>query len=194
MLLVFFVTSRGRITMTGRLSSARIGLQATTHRILIGQIKCTPGSREAYSGGANANQPGSDDLLDGEGLNDQGTPNDRTDGVYSNVVDSEHTGANKHKRGDALDGLIDVIGKLHEDTNARLDRLLARIGYEFDVTKARKDVFHMMGLIPRLTLSQVFIASDAILARVERLDYFMSLPEGARQLYVWHALEHYTGN
>ncbi|KAG6392062.1 hypothetical protein SASPL_146268 [Salvia splendens] len=152
------------------------------------------GSREAYSGGANANQPGSDDLLDGEGLNDQGTPDDRTDSVYSNAVESERTGAKKRKRGDALDGLIDVIGKLHEDTNARLDRLSARIGYEFDVTKARKEVFHMMGLIPGLTLSQVFIPSDAILARVERLDYFMSLPEGARQPYVWHALEHYTCN
>ncbi|XP_041999131.1 uncharacterized protein LOC121748702 [Salvia splendens] len=152
------------------------------------------GSREAYSGGANANQPGSDDLLDGDGLNDQGTSNDRTDSVYSNAVDSERTGENKRKRGDALDGLIDVIGKLHEDTNARLDRLSTLIGYEFDVTKARKEVFHMMGLIPGLTLSQVFIASDAILARVERLDYFMSLLEGARQPYVWHALEHYTGN
>ncbi|KAG6410976.1 hypothetical protein SASPL_129049 [Salvia splendens] len=113
---------------------------------------------------------------------------------HSFAVDSERRGARKRKRGDALDGLIDVLGKLHEDTNARLDRLSDRIGYEFDVTKARKEIFQMMGLIPGLTMSQVFIASDAILARVERLDYFMSLPEGARQPYVWHALEHYTSN
>lgn len=152
------------------------------------------GSRAAYSGGTNANQPGTDDMLEGEGLNDHGTPDDRTDSVYSNTVESERTGPKKRKRGDALDGLIEVIGKLHDDTNARLDRLTDRIGYEFDVTKARKEVFNMMGQIPGLTLSQVFIASDAILARIERLDYFMSLPEGAREPYVWHALEHYTGN
>ncbi|KAG6391419.1 hypothetical protein SASPL_149173 [Salvia splendens] len=136
---------------------------------------CVSGSRDSNNPGAYASQP--------EGEDD-----------YAGVVDSERRGARKRKRGDALDGLIDVLGKLHEDTNARLDRLSDRIGYEFDVTKARKEVFQMMGLIPGLTLSQVFIASDAILARVERLDYFMSLPEGARQPYVWHALEHYTSN
>ncbi|KAG6421990.1 hypothetical protein SASPL_118556 [Salvia splendens] len=155
---------------------------------------CASGSRDSNNPGADGSPPEGEDVYDGVGLNDRVPPDEQTDSVYSNAVDSERRGARKRKRGDALDGLIDVLGKLHEDTNARLDRLSDRIGYEFDVTKARKEVFQMMGLIPGLTLSQVFIASDAILARVERLDYFMSLPEGARQPYVWHALEHYTSN
>ncbi|KAG6418912.1 hypothetical protein SASPL_121119 [Salvia splendens] len=117
---------------------------------------CASGSRDSNNPGADASQPEGEDVYDG-------------------VVDSERRGARKRKRGDALDGLIDVLGKLHEDTNARLDCLSDRIA-------------------SGLTMSQVFIASDAILARVERLDYFMSLPEGARQPYVWHALEHYTSN
>ena len=129
---------------------------------------------------------GADDHFDRVRANNHGTSDDLTVSVYSNAVDSQRNqrAPKKRKRGDLIDGLIDVIGQLHEDTNARLDRLSAHIGYEFDLTKARKEVFEMMGAIPGLTLSQVFIASDAILSRVGSLDYFMSLPEGARQAYV----------
>ena len=104
------------------------------------------GSRDSNTGRhLNESQPGWDDGYEGVGMNDHGTADDHTDSVHSNVVDSERPAAKKkRKRGDAFDGLIDVTGKLHDDTNARLDRLSARIGYEFDVTKARKEVFQMM--------------------------------------------------
>ena len=135
-----------------------------------------------------------DAYVDGVDATAPASLSDQTDSVFSNAVESQGTArvAKKRKRGASLDGFADVMAKLHEGTNARLDHLATRIGYEFDVTKARKELFQMMSLIQGLTLAQVFIASDAILAKGERLDYFMSLPEGAREAYVWHALEHYT--
>lgn len=95
---------------------------------------------------------------------------------------------------DALDRLVDVIGKMHEDTNKRLEYLANRIGYEFDLTKARKEVFPLVGVIPGLTLDQVFDASAFILSKVEHLDFFMSLHEVAKQAYVYRALEKLHGN
>ncbi|KAG6410223.1 hypothetical protein SASPL_128276 [Salvia splendens] len=88
--------------------------------------------------------------------------------------------------------LVDVIAKMHEDTNARLEHLANRIDYEFDVKKAQKQLFELIGVISGLTLGQVFDASDVILEKIERLNYFMSLPPGAKEVYVWHALEKYN--
>ena len=60
----------------------------------------------------------------------------------------------KRKGRDALDGLVEVIMKMPKDTNARLQYLATRIGYEFDWTKARKDVFKLVGLyLPKLGTS-----------------------------------------
>lgn len=86
---------------------------------------------------------------------------------------------------------MEVIGKMHETTSARLEYLGTRIGYEFDLTKARKDVFELVANINGINLAEVFDASDFILEKVECMDFFMSLPEVARHAYVFRALEKY---
>ncbi|KAL1556768.1 hypothetical protein AAHA92_12348 [Salvia divinorum] len=47
----------------------------------------------------------------------------------------------KRKCGDEGDGLLNLLGKLHAETNARLETLAARIGYEMDLGKARQETF-----------------------------------------------------
>ena len=145
--------------------------------------------------GYGSNYAGDDVSDEGEG-NDSSSPIGGQDSIYSTPSGGSDSAkaTKKRGRGDSLDGIVDVLTKMHEDTNARLEYLSTRIGYEFDVTKARKELFVLISAIPGLTLSQVFKASDAILAKGERLDYFMSLPENARHAYVWHALENYVGN
>ena len=79
----------------------------------------------------------------------------------NNVVDdsSAHSGQNtsgpsqappkpKRKRtvSDDDSGFIDMLGKMHTETNARLDTLAARIGYEMDLGKARKEIFRYLCL------------------------------------------------
>ncbi|KAL1554873.1 hypothetical protein AAHA92_15381 [Salvia divinorum] len=134
---------------------------------------------------------GAEDMVDAADEVDGAPHEETTDSVYSSAQQSSSAGvAGKKQKGrDALDDLIEVIGKMHQDTNARLQYLATRIGYEFDLTKARKEVFELVGVIPGLSLEQVLDASEIILAKVERLDFFMSLPEGARQVYVYRALE-----
>ncbi|KAL1569476.1 hypothetical protein AAHA92_00951 [Salvia divinorum] len=92
----------------------------------------------------------------------------------------------------AIDGLLNILGKMHEDTNARLQCLTLRIGYEYDLSKARKEVFEVLGRIPELTLKQRYEAGDIILEKVQRLDFFLGMPEEARLGYVEHALEKYN--
>ncbi|KAL1559742.1 hypothetical protein AAHA92_10050 [Salvia divinorum] len=123
---------------------------------------------------------------------DNASPDSQTDSVFSSAIGSQKEGGQpkkKRKGVSALDGLVDVIAKMHEATNMRLEYLANRIGYEFDLTKARKEVFQLVGTIPGLSLMQVFDASENILSKVEHLDFFMSLPEMARQAYVFRALD-----
>lgn len=88
-----------------------------------------------------------------------------------------------------IDGLLDMLGKMHEDTSERLQNLTARIGYEYNLQKARKQVFAVLGRIPELTIKQRYEAGDVIVEKVERLDFFLGMPEDARLGYVEHALE-----
>ncbi|KAG6386932.1 hypothetical protein SASPL_152112 [Salvia splendens] len=85
-----------------------------------------------------------------------------------------------------------AAGENAHDTNARLEHLASRIGYEFDVEKAQKQLFELIGVIHRLTLGQVFDASDVILEKIERLNYFMSLPPRAREAYCFFTLDRDT--
>ncbi|XP_042044750.1 uncharacterized protein LOC121790663 [Salvia splendens] len=122
---------------------------------------------------------------------DHTSPATNYDSAFSSAKDGAPQACNKKKRKsrDDFDDLVQVISKMHESTNDRLEHLAKRIGYEFDLTKARQEVFELVGGIPGLTLGQIFDASDFILEKVEKLDFFMSLPPMAKQAYVYRALE-----
>ncbi|KAG6394577.1 hypothetical protein SASPL_145166 [Salvia splendens] len=85
-------------------------------------------------------------------------------------------------------GLVHLLEKLHEDTNKRLDTLSLRIGYEFDLSKARKDVFQLLGKLPGLTREQKFDVGEILLEKVERLDFFLGMQDEDRSAYVLRAL------
>ncbi|KAL1548833.1 hypothetical protein AAHA92_17017 [Salvia divinorum] len=123
--------------------------------------------------------------------NDHVSPDTTDESAFSSAKESGPPARTNKKRkgGDDFEGLVQVIAKMHDSTNERLKDLANRIGYEFDLTKARKEVFELVGGIPGLTLGQIFDASDFILEKVERLDFFMSLPQVAKQAYVYRALE-----
>ncbi|KAG6435856.1 hypothetical protein SASPL_100737 [Salvia splendens] len=95
------------------------------------------------------------------------------------------------KNDTSVDGLIEMLGKMNHDTNARLDCLSKRIGYEFDLSKARKDVYVELGRIPGLSRVQKFNVGEIILEKVERLDFFLGMPDEDRLAYVVHALAKY---
>lgn len=56
----------------------------------------------------------------------------------------------KRKSYDDDSALLNLLGDLHAETNACLDKLTARIGYEIDLGQARKEIFRHLGNIPEL--------------------------------------------
>lgn len=81
---------------------------------------------------------------------DNGPPNAAGESINSSGRESQSTtrSAKKRKMADPIEGLVDVIAKMHNDTNARPGHLASRIGYEFDVEKAQKQLFELIGVIP----------------------------------------------
>ncbi|KAG6405281.1 hypothetical protein SASPL_132868 [Salvia splendens] len=86
-------------------------------------------------------------------------------------------------------GLIEMLGRMQDDTNDRLDKLTNRIGFEFDLSEARKEVIDILSGVPDLTLVQQIDASEIIIDKVERVELFMRLPETSRLTYVMRVLE-----
>ena len=94
----------------------------------------------------------------------------------------------------SIDGLVQLLTKLHDDTNDRIQSLSLRIGYEFDLSAARKQVYEMLGKLPALSKAQKFDAGELILRKVDRLDFFLGIPQEDREDYVLHALERFGHN
>ncbi|KAG6433261.1 hypothetical protein SASPL_104869 [Salvia splendens] len=63
-------------------------------------------------------------------------------------------------------GLIEMLGRMQDDTNDRLDKLTNQIGFEFDLSEARKEVIDILSGIPDLTLVQQIDASEIIIDKV----------------------------
>ena len=122
---------------------------------------------------------------------DASSPHGESDSVFSTPRETPTNKVQRKKRKvmSEMNGMVEMLAKMHTATNERLELLATRIGYEFDLTKARKEVFDLVGVIPGLTIMQQFMACGFILHKVECLDFFMSLPAAAKQEYVMMALE-----
>lgn len=98
--------------------------------------------------------------------------------------------SNKKRKGDdGLDRMYTLLHKMHEDANSRLQLLSTRIGYEVDLSQARKDVFDRLGDIPGLSMDDKFDVCEMLAKEPDRLDIFMGLPEIARYAYVMRVLQ-----
>ncbi|KAG6430448.1 hypothetical protein SASPL_108515 [Salvia splendens] len=56
----------------------------------------------------------------------------------------------KRKVEDKMDGVLTLMGQLHSDTNDRLTEISKRIGYEFNLSNKRAEVFDQLKGLPRL--------------------------------------------
>ncbi|KAG6437012.1 hypothetical protein SASPL_101919 [Salvia splendens] len=106
-------------------------------------------------------------------------------------LNARPAGGKKRKADLSIDDLIELLGKMNDATNARLEILSLRTGYEFDLSKARKEVFVELGRLPGLTREQKFDAWEIILEKVERLDFFLGLSDDDRITFVFRVLAKY---
>ncbi|KAL1558606.1 hypothetical protein AAHA92_09050 [Salvia divinorum] len=97
--------------------------------------------------------------------------------------------AKKRKAGEALDGILEMMNRMNDDTNERLRTLSARIGYEFDLTTKREAMLQLLGVVQGLTKKQKFSAAKILVKETELLDLFRGMDEADRPDFVMFLLE-----
>ncbi|XP_047983169.1 uncharacterized protein At2g29880-like [Salvia hispanica] len=97
--------------------------------------------------------------------------------------------ARKRKNSDDSDGLLQLLEKLHTETNSRLDNLSNRIGYEIDIGKSRQAVFEQLSGISGLSDRDRYDLCDIIGKENTRLEIFMGIPPEKKAGYVYRVLE-----
>ncbi|KAG6404462.1 hypothetical protein SASPL_136710 [Salvia splendens] len=85
--------------------------------------------------------------------------------------------------------LMEFLGNLHERTDARLEMISKRIGYEFDMGQARQEVFDKLGTVEGLTLSQRYRLCNILGDKPQRLEVFIGMPVNARLGYLLCLIE-----
>lgn len=95
----------------------------------------------------------------------------------------------KRKMDDKIDGVLALMSQIHTDTNERLKEISSRIGYDFDLSTKRSEVFQQLKAIPGLTLKQQFYISKKPVEEPELMDLFRGLPEIDRGAFVFDLLE-----
>ncbi|KAG6394214.1 hypothetical protein SASPL_144795 [Salvia splendens] len=104
-------------------------------------------------------------------------------------INKTSSGSRKKESSDAV--LMEFLGNLHAETNARLEMISARIGYDFDMGKARQDVFEKLGMVEGLTLPQRYLLCNILGDKPQRLEVFMGMQANARLGYVLCLIDEY---
>ncbi|KAL1536951.1 hypothetical protein AAHA92_29519 [Salvia divinorum] len=109
--------------------------------------------------------------------------------IVPNVPNIPNKATRKRKAVDPMEKVIDLMNRMHEDTKEHLKTLLTRIGYEFDLSAKRIEVFDQLGGVPGFTLKHKFYVGHKLVKEPELIDLFKGLPEIARPAYVMVLLE-----
>ncbi|KAL1559032.1 hypothetical protein AAHA92_09421 [Salvia divinorum] len=78
---------------------------------------------------------------------------------------------------------------LHAETNSRLEIISLGIGYEFDLGKARQEVFDKLGNVEGLTFDERYKLCDILGDKSQCLEVFMGMPPNARLGYMTRLLK-----
>ncbi|XP_057766301.1 uncharacterized protein LOC130986786 [Salvia miltiorrhiza] len=123
-----------------------------------------------------------DDVFEGEAVEESTAQSTKLEATTSG-------NKKKRKQSDESGNVFAYLGEISRNTGQRLDTLSSRVGYEFDVSKARKEVFEQVSLLPDLSLEQIFDVTELLAYKVERLDIFLGLPAEARFAYTMRLLQ-----
>ncbi|KAK6139275.1 hypothetical protein DH2020_026980 [Rehmannia glutinosa] len=94
---------------------------------------------------------------------------------------SKKSNSKKRKSKDPIDEkFVEIMGKYYSDTNQRLGEIAKRIGYEFDASKKRTDVYEALRRLPGLNMSQKIYVAKLLVNNSKDLDLFFSLPDEER--------------
>ncbi|KAL1559484.1 hypothetical protein AAHA92_09821 [Salvia divinorum] len=110
-------------------------------------------------------------------------------GNSEKLTSTNKTGSLKRKQVSTDVQLMEFLANLHAETNSHLEVISSRIGYEFDLGKARQEEFEKLGNVDGLTLDQRYELCDILGDKPQRLEVFMGMPANARLGYVLRLIE-----
>ncbi|KAG6411701.1 hypothetical protein SASPL_129785 [Salvia splendens] len=99
-------------------------------------------------------------------------------GKQTSINKSGESQKRKHDGADAA--LMEFLSNLHTETNVRLEVISSRIGYEFNLGKAKQDVFDKLETVQGLTLDQRYELCNILSDKPQRLEVFMGMRASAR--------------
>ena len=118
------------------------------------------------------------------------TPNQNNiSGNTEQQASSTKSGSQKRKLHPADAALMEFLGNLHADTNSQLDAISQRIGYEFDVAKARETIYTKLGSVEGLTLAHKYKLCNILGDKPQRLEVLNGIPECDKLGYVLMLIE-----
>ncbi|XP_057777030.1 uncharacterized protein LOC130995674 [Salvia miltiorrhiza] len=106
-----------------------------------------------------------------------------------NVSERPRSSRKKRKQDESIERLLDALVQLGRNTDKRLEHIGTRTGYEFDLSKARTEVYETLSAIPGLSKRDKFEVCETLTEKVERLELFMGLPKEARMDYLLYVLD-----
>ncbi|KAG6388822.1 hypothetical protein SASPL_150258 [Salvia splendens] len=98
-------------------------------------------------------------------------------------ISGTKAGSSKWKASDSDGSLMVFLANLHAETNARLEAISTKIGYEFNIGLARHAVFKKLGGVDGLTLAQRYKLCNILSDKPQRLEFFNGMPPKARLGY-----------
>lgn len=101
--------------------------------------------------------------------------------------------AKKRKVHDPLQGVCELLSEMNRSQNVRLEHLANRIGYEFDMGKARQETLKQLKEIPGLSRENRYTVLELVAFKAERLEIWKSMDNEARADYVDHLLSNRCG-
>ncbi|KAG8390827.1 hypothetical protein BUALT_Bualt01G0124000 [Buddleja alternifolia] len=78
------------------------------------------------------------------------------------------------------DPFVEAINVFCDKLDARFDDIAKRIGFEYDVSNARKEVYGALGRIPGLLVREKLTVAKFLVNKTADLDLFFSLPDKDR--------------
>ncbi|XP_057773536.1 uncharacterized protein LOC130992803 [Salvia miltiorrhiza] len=103
--------------------------------------------------------------------------------------DAVRAKSKKRKHSGAEDRMFEALVAITRGTEDRLETIAGRMGYDFDISKARKELYSQLSSITGLSQKAIFEVTDLLAKEVERLDVFSSLPWEAKPDYIYYLLE-----
>ncbi|KAG6423820.1 hypothetical protein SASPL_114223 [Salvia splendens] len=85
--------------------------------------------------------------------------------------------------------LMDFLSKLHDATNARLEVISSKIGYDFDLGQSCQAVYDKLGGVEGLTIAQKYRLCNILGDKPQSLEVFMGMPGPSKLGYLLSLLD-----